>query len=102
RYHALCNKKLTIDSLLEIYIEILERCPTLRTVCMKVVTILSRYWPRILSEAEADLLLKKCNHTILQLMNDEELTSSKYEDLYKKALMFRAHYYEENELSEEI
>ncbi|MBO1401274.1 hypothetical protein BVH62_16340 [Vibrio cholerae] len=102
RYHALCNKKLTIDSLLEIYIEILERCPTLRTVCMKVVTILSRYWPRILSEAEADLLLKKCNHTILQLMNDEELTSSKYEDLYKKALMFRAHYYEENALSEEI
>ncbi|BCK31427.1 hypothetical protein VCSRO96_1169 [Vibrio cholerae] len=102
RYHALCNKKLTIDSLLEIYIEILERCPTLRTVCMKVVTILPRYWPRILSEAEADLLLKKCNHTILQLMNDEELTSSKYEDLYKKALMFRAHYYEENELSEEI
>lgn len=92
RYHALCNKQQTIDSLLEIYMEILDKCPTLRTVCMKVVTILSRYWPKSLSEAEMDQLLKRCDRTIHQLMSEEELTNARYEALYKKVVAFRTHY----------
>lgn len=92
RYHALCNKQQTIDSLLAIYIEILEKCPTLRTVCMKVVTIFSRYWPTALTESEAERLLKSCHRTIRQLMNEEELQQAQYAELYRKALTFRSRY----------
>lgn len=102
RYHALCNKQLTIDSLLEIYIEILDRCPTLRTVCMKVVTILSRYWPKSLNEAETELLLKNCHHTIHQLMSEEELLNAQYADLYKKVLTFRSRCRAEKGVLEEV
>jgi len=72
------SKQQTIDSLLDIYIEILNRCPTLRTVCMKVVTILSRYWPTKLTSVETDELLQNCHRTIQQLMTEEELENAKY------------------------
>ncbi|MGL4380911.1 MAG: response regulator [Vibrio sp.] len=89
RYQALCSKQQTIDSLLDIYIDILHRCPTLRTVCMKVVTILSRYWPTKLTIVETDELLQNCHRTIQQLMTEEELANAKYSELYKKAITFR-------------
>lgn len=92
RYHALCNKQQTIDTLLEIYMDILHRCPTLRTVCIKVVTILSRYWPHKLSESEAEQLLKRCHRTIQQLMSEEELAKADYAGLYKKTMSFRHRY----------
>lgn len=92
RYQALCSKQQTIDSLLDIYIEILNRCPTLRTVCMKVVTILSRYWPTKLTSVETDELLQNCHRTIQQLMTEEELENAKYGELYRKAINFRTAY----------
>ncbi|WP_277207249.1 tetratricopeptide repeat-containing response regulator [Vibrio misgurnus] len=92
RYQALCNKQQTIDSLLDIYIEILNRCPTLRTVCMKVVTILSRHWPTKLTSVETDELLQNCHRTIQQLMTEEELANAKYSELYRKAINFRTVY----------
>lgn len=93
RYLALCDKQRSIDKLLDIYIEIITRCPTLRTVCMKIVTILSRHWPMLISPQEAEELLKSCNRTILQLMSEDELKDVKYAQLHAKALEFRVGYY---------
>ncbi|QIL86588.1 response regulator [Vibrio sp. HDW18] len=89
RYKMLSNKNIGLDSLLDIYIQILDRCPTLRTICIKVVNILSRHWPNNLNETETENLLNRCNNTIRQLFSDQELNHMMYYELYEKAITFR-------------
>ncbi|HAS6346876.1 TPA: response regulator [Vibrio vulnificus] len=88
QYKALIEHKQDIEKLYEIYAQILARSPTLRTVCTKIITILSRYWPKrseTTAIEEIHVIMKQCDVTIRQLMSEEEREKIQYETLWEKA-----------------
>lgn len=90
KYLALQDEKLDIETLLNLYMEILNRCPTLRTVCLKVVTILSRYWPQGMGFQQVEKIVERCDNTIRQLMSEEELQKISYQQLYDSVLQHKS------------
>ncbi|CAH8225902.1 response regulator [Vibrio aestuarianus] len=89
KYLALQDEQLDIETLLNLYMEILNRCPTLRTVCLKVVTILSRYWPQGMGFQQVEKIVERCDNTIRQLMSEEELKKIAYQQLYDSVLQHK-------------
>ncbi len=85
KYKSLIEHKQNIEKLFLIYAEIFERSPTLRTVCIKIITILSRYWPKEMEIKRAAEIMKECDVTIRQLMTEEEREKLGYESIYAKA-----------------
>ncbi|CAH8209568.1 Response regulator VieB [Vibrio aestuarianus] len=90
KYLALQDEQLDIETLLNLYMEILNRCPTLRTVCLKVVTILSRYWPQGMGFQQVEKIVERCDNTIRQLMSEEELKKISYQQLYDSVLQHKS------------
>lgn len=90
KYLALQDEELDIETLLNLYMEILNRCPTLRTVCLKVVTILSRYWPQGMGFQQVEKIVERCDNTIRQLMSEEELKKISYQQLYDSVLQHKS------------
>lgn len=85
KYKALIANKQDISKLYDIYAQILRRCPTLRTICLKIVTILSRFSPNLADEESIYRIMEQCDITIRQLMSEEERDKIQYETLWEKA-----------------
>ncbi|MCG6258596.1 response regulator, partial [Vibrio furnissii] len=81
KYKSLIEHKQDIEKLFLIYAEIFERSPTLRTVCIKIITILSRYWPKEREIKRTAEIMKECDVTIRQLMTEEEREKLGYESI---------------------
>ncbi|GHA41368.1 tetratricopeptide repeat protein [Photobacterium aphoticum] len=84
-YRMIHNKKDSIQDMLNIYILIIRRCPTLRAVALKIVMILSRCLPRTMKIEDIAKLLEHCDKMIRQLMTEEERESMRYDLFYQKA-----------------
>ncbi|EDP59375.1 probable response regulator [Vibrio sp. AND4] len=64
-----------IDALVELHL----RCPLLRTVCINIIKVLTRALPSNKSSLEVEILIKRCDNIVRQLVTREELAQSDYD-----------------------
>ncbi len=68
-----------IDALIDALIELQARCPLLRTVCINIIKVLTRAFPSNKSSLEVEVLIKRCDNIVKQLVSREELEQSGYD-----------------------
>ncbi|MGF1726422.1 response regulator [Photobacterium nomapromontoriensis] len=85
-YRSIHRQKDNIQAMLNIYIVIIRRCPTLRAVALKIVMILSRSLPNGMPLDHTRQLLDHCDKMIRQLMTDKEQDDINYERIYERAV----------------
>ncbi|AXY02846.1 response regulator [Vibrio alfacsensis] len=73
------------QSLLDALIELRSRCPLLRTVCINIIKVLTRAWPSNMSAVEVEVLIKKCDSIIRQLVSSDDLKKSGYDKFLFRA-----------------
>lgn len=83
-YKYIHANSIDLGSLLDIYIEINQRCPFLRTVSIKIVKILAKKWPNNMEHEQVLELIDKCDKVIRQLMDEKELQQQNYNAIYEK------------------
>ena len=81
--------RMTLNELLKIYIEINQRCPFLQSVCMSIIKLLARRWPKDADYQFIMGIVQQCDIMIRQLMNDDEQEKNNYEQLYHKILAIK-------------
>lgn len=86
-YRTIHLNKDNIQEMLNIYIVIIRRCPTLRAVALKIVMILSRTLPDGMTLAHTRQLLEHCDKMIRQLMTEKERDDIKYDRIYERAFL---------------
>ncbi len=67
------------QALIDALIELQARCPLLRTVCINIIKVLTRAFPSNKSSLEVELLIKRCDNIVKQLVSSEELEKSGYD-----------------------
>ncbi|KII79642.1 response regulator [Vibrio renipiscarius] len=75
--------RMTLSELIKIYVEINQRCPFLQSVCMSIIKLLARRWPKDGDYVQLMKVVKQCDTVIRQLMDQEELDKANYEQLYQ-------------------
>ncbi|MGR5237982.1 response regulator [Vibrio alfacsensis] len=73
------------QALLDALIELQARCPLLRTVCINIIKVLTRAWPSNKTALEVEMLIKKCDNIVKQLVTSEELAKSDYDKFLFRA-----------------
>ncbi|WP_045424001.1 tetratricopeptide repeat-containing response regulator [Vibrio jasicida] len=67
------------QSLIDALIELQAHCPLLRTVCINIIKVLTRAWPTNKNALQVEILIKKCDNIVKQLVSGEELERSGYD-----------------------
>ncbi len=67
------------QALIDALVELQARCPLLRTVCINIIKVLTRAFPSNSSSLEVELLIKRCDNIVKQLVSSEELEKSGYD-----------------------
>ncbi|MFN1533970.1 response regulator [Vibrio jasicida] len=67
------------QSLIDALIELQAHCPLLRTVCINIIKVLTRAWPTNKNALQVEILIKKCDNIVKQLVSSEELERSGYD-----------------------
>ncbi|ARV74249.1 response regulator [Vibrio campbellii] len=67
------------QALIDALIELQTRCPLLRTVCINIIKVLTRAFPSDKSLLEVEVLIKRCDNIVKQLVSREELEQSGYD-----------------------
>nr|WP_010647095.1 tetratricopeptide repeat protein [Vibrio campbellii] len=67
------------QALIDALIELQARCPLLRTVCINIIKVLTRAFPSDKSSLEVEVLIKRCDNIVKQLVSREELEQSGYD-----------------------
>ena len=67
------------QALIDALIELKARCPLLRTVCINIIKVLTRAFPSNKSSLEVEVLIKRCDNIVKQLVSREELEQSGYD-----------------------
>lgn len=78
--------RMTLSELIKIYIEINQRCPFLQSVCMSIIKLLARRWPRDADMAFMMKVVHQCDLVIRQMMDEQDREKANYEQLYQNIL----------------
>ncbi|MFS1906621.1 response regulator [Vibrio lentus] len=69
------------------YLDIHQRCPMIKNVCMNIIKLLSVIWPDSMGAKQVITIIQKCDEVITQLYTLDELTKNNYQNYYRKALL---------------
>ncbi|PMH03408.1 response regulator [Vibrio splendidus] len=73
-------------ALLTIYLNIQERAPVIKKVCMNIIKLLTLAWPSSIGSKQVNTIIKECDEVILQLYTAQELYDMDYLRFYSKAI----------------